>query len=127
MSCDVRSLLLRRRRPGQRAPLWAQRLKAQNLLATVRKYPSFPIVMETYRHAMADVFDMAALKGLLRDIGQLTSTLRSEMLSFNSTVDPARGEAQIQMTVRVSDFEHLNDLLSRLTALPNVTSARRTG
>ncbi|MEM9532007.1 MAG: bifunctional (p)ppGpp synthetase/guanosine-3',5'-bis(diphosphate) 3'-pyrophosphohydrolase [Pseudomonadota bacterium] len=66
-------------------------------------------------------------KGLLRDIGQLTSTLRSEMLSFNSNVDPARGEAEIHMTVRVSDFEHLNDLLSRLTALPNVTSARRTG
>ncbi len=64
----VRSLLLRRRRPGQRAPLWAQRLKAQNLLATVRKYPSFPIVMETYRHAMADVFDMAGFKELLRDI-----------------------------------------------------------
>ncbi len=64
----VRSLLLRRRRPGQRAPLWAQRLKAQNLLATVRKYPSFPIVMETYRHAMADVFDMAGFKSLMRDI-----------------------------------------------------------
>ena len=64
----VRSLLLRRRRPGQRAPLWAQRMKAQNLLATVQKYPSFPIVMETYRHAMADVFDMVSLKSLLRDI-----------------------------------------------------------
>ena len=64
----VRSLLLRRRRPGQRSPLWAQRLKAQNLLATVRQYPSFPIVMETYRHAMADVFDLPGLKSLLRDL-----------------------------------------------------------
>ena len=64
----VRSLLLRRRRPGQRSPLWAQRLKAQNLLATVRQYPSFPIVMETYRQAMADVFDLPGLKALLTDI-----------------------------------------------------------
>lgn len=64
----VRSLLLRRRRPGQRSPLWAQRLKAQNLLATVQRYPSFPIVMETYRQALADVFDLHALKQLLGDI-----------------------------------------------------------
>ncbi len=62
----VRSLLLRRRRPGQRSPLWAQRLKAQNLLATVRQYPSFPIVIETYRQCMADVFDLPALKEVLR-------------------------------------------------------------
>ncbi len=64
----VRSLLLRRRRPGQRSPLWAQRLKAQNLLATVRHYPNFPIVIETYRQAMADVFDLPGLKALLGDI-----------------------------------------------------------
>jgi ATP-dependent Lhr-like helicase len=61
----VRSLLLRRRRPGQRSPLWAQRLKAQNLLATVRRYPSFPVVVETYRQALADVFDLPGLKSLL--------------------------------------------------------------
>ena len=64
----VRSLLLRRRRPGQRSPLWAQRLKAQNLLATVRSYPDFPIVVETYRQALADVFDLDGLKSLLADI-----------------------------------------------------------
>lgn len=64
----VRSLLLRRNRPGKRSPLWAQRLKAQNLLATVRNYPSFPMVIETYRQAMADVFDLPGLKALLTDI-----------------------------------------------------------
>ncbi len=64
----VRSLLLRRRRPGQRSPLWAQRLKAQNLLATVQQYPSFPMVIETYRQALADVFDLEGFKGVLRDI-----------------------------------------------------------
>ena len=51
-----------------RQPLWAQRLKSQNLLAAVRRYPNFPIVLETYRQALADVFDIAALRELLRDI-----------------------------------------------------------
>jgi ATP-dependent Lhr-like helicase len=64
----VRSLLLRRQRPGKRSPLWAQRLKAQNLLATVRNYPNFPVVIETYRQAMADLFDLPGLKSLLGEI-----------------------------------------------------------
>ncbi len=64
----VRSLLLPRRRPDQRTPLWAQRLKSQNLLAAVRKYANFPIVLETYRQALSDVFDIAALRSLLVDI-----------------------------------------------------------
>ncbi len=64
----VRSLLLRRNRPGRRSPLWAQRLKAQNLLATVRQYPNFPIVIETYRQALADVFDLPGLRELLRAV-----------------------------------------------------------
>jgi len=61
----ARSLLLPRRRPQSRNPLWAQRLKSQNLLAAVRKYPSFPIVLETYRQALSDIFDIAALRDLL--------------------------------------------------------------
>jgi ATP-dependent Lhr-like helicase len=64
----VRSLLLPKRRPGQRNPLWAQRLKSQQLLAVVRRYPTFPIVLETYRQAMRDVFDLPALTELLRDV-----------------------------------------------------------
>ena len=64
----ARSLLLPRRRVDQRTPLWAQRLKAQNLLAAVRKYANFPMVLETYRQALRDIFDIAALRTLLRDI-----------------------------------------------------------
>ncbi|MEM6513817.1 MAG: DEAD/DEAH box helicase [Pseudomonadota bacterium] len=71
----VRSLLLRRRNPGQRSPLWAQRLKAQNLLATVRRYPNFPIVIETYRQALADTFDLPGLKTLLEDIRKRSITV----------------------------------------------------
>ena len=60
-----RALLIPRRRPGQRTPLWQQRLKAQNLLQVARRYGSFPIVLETYRECLQDVFDLPALRRLL--------------------------------------------------------------
>lgn len=63
-----RSLLLPRKRPGQRSPLWAQRLKAQNLLACALQFPNFPIVLETYRSCLQDVFDLPALKQILTKI-----------------------------------------------------------
>ncbi|MEX1025902.1 MAG: DEAD/DEAH box helicase [Planctomycetota bacterium] len=70
----VRSLLIPRRRPEQRNPLWAQRLKAKHLLSVVTQYPDFPIVLETYRHALADVFDLGALQELLNGLreGRIT-------------------------------------------------------
>jgi ATP-dependent Lhr-like helicase len=61
----ARALLLPRRHPNARAPLWAQRLRAQQLLAVALRYPSFPIVLETYRECLQDVFDLPALVGLL--------------------------------------------------------------
>lgn len=61
----VRSLLVTRRRPDQRNPLWVQRLKSRQLLATVRDHPTFPVVLETYRQALSDVFDLRALSELL--------------------------------------------------------------
>ena len=64
----ARALLIPRRRPGERTPLWQQRLKAQGLLQVARKYPSFPIVLETYRECLQDVFDLPALKRLLRGL-----------------------------------------------------------
>ena len=64
----ARALLLPRRRPGARTPLFAQRLRAQNLLAVARQYPAFPILLETYRACLQDVFDLPALAGLLRDV-----------------------------------------------------------
>ena len=63
-----RALLLPRRRAGQRTPLWAQRLKAQGLLAVAKQYPSFPIVLETYRACLKDHFDLPALQEVLRAI-----------------------------------------------------------
>ena len=61
----ARSLLIPRRRPGQRTPLWQQRLKAQSLLQVARRYGSFPVVLETYRECLQDVFDLPALRTLL--------------------------------------------------------------
>ncbi len=61
----ARSLLIPRRRPGQRTPLWQQRLKAQSLLQVARRYGSFPVVLETYRECLQDVFDLPALKTVL--------------------------------------------------------------
>src|SRR5579864_6866824 len=64
----ARALLIPRRRPGERSPLWQQRLKAQGLLQVARKYASFPIVLETYRECLQDVFDLPALKQLLHGL-----------------------------------------------------------
>ena len=63
-----RALLLPRRSPEGRAPLWQQRLRAQSLLAAVRQHPGFPIILETYRSCLQDTFDLPALKGLLQQI-----------------------------------------------------------
>ncbi len=63
-----RALLIPRRRPGQRTPLWQQRLKAQSLLQVARKYGSFPVILETYRECLQDVFDLPALKRLLQGV-----------------------------------------------------------
>jgi ATP-dependent Lhr-like helicase len=64
----ARALLIPRRRPGERTPLWQQRLKAQSLLQVARRYPAFPIVLETYRECLRDVFDLPSLKQLLQGL-----------------------------------------------------------
>lgn len=61
----ARALLLPRRRPGQRTPLWIQRQKAQQLMGVALRFPSFPIVLESYRECLRDIFDMPALRELL--------------------------------------------------------------
>ena len=66
--CAGRALLLPRRRPDQRTPLWQQRQRAADLLAVAAKYPTFPILLETSRECLQDVFDVPALREVL---GQL--------------------------------------------------------
>jgi ATP-dependent Lhr-like helicase len=64
----ARALLLPRRRAGQRAPLWQQRKRAADLLAVASRFGSFPIILETYRECLRDVFDVAALVETLRRV-----------------------------------------------------------
>ncbi|HLO36542.1 MAG TPA: hypothetical protein VK194_10685, partial [Candidatus Deferrimicrobium sp.] len=66
----ARALLLPRRRPGTRTPLWQQRQRAADLLAVASRYGSFPILVETYREVLSDVFDLAALRDVLGGIAR---------------------------------------------------------
>jgi ATP-dependent Lhr-like helicase len=64
----ARSLLLPKRRPGMRAPLWQQRKRAADLLAVASRYGSFPVLLETYRECLRDFFDIPALVGTLGEL-----------------------------------------------------------
>src|SRR2546422_10978261 len=62
----ARALLLPRRHPGRRSPLWAQRKRARDLLQVASRYGSFPLLLETYRECLRDVFDLPGLQETLR-------------------------------------------------------------
>ena len=64
--CAARSLLLPRRTPGRRSPLWQQRQRSAHLLSVAARYPDFPVVLETLRECVQDVYDLPALVDLLR-------------------------------------------------------------
>ena len=66
----ARALLLPRRRPGTRTPLWQQRQRSADLLAVASRYGSFPILVETYRECLSDVFDLPALKSVLAAVAR---------------------------------------------------------
>ncbi len=66
--CAARALLLPRRNPGKRAPLWQQRQRAEQLLDVARNYPSFPIILETVRECLQDVYDLPALQDVMRNL-----------------------------------------------------------
>ena len=66
--CAARALLLPRRRPDKRTPLWQQRQKAADLLSVAGNHPTFPILLEATRECLNDVFDVPALKQLLTEL-----------------------------------------------------------
>jgi ATP-dependent helicase Lhr and Lhr-like helicase len=111
---SARALLLPRTKPGQRAPLWLQRLRGRDLLQVARRHPDFPIVVETFRECLHDHLDVPRLQGLLADLhegrievktrrAEVPSPFASEMLfsftaafmyQFDQTdADPQRGRA----------------------------------
>ena len=66
----ARALLLPRNRPGKRTPLWQQRQRSKNLLSVVRRYPDFPILLETYRECLSDLFDLSGLVELMAEVAE---------------------------------------------------------
>ncbi|OKK05025.1 DEAD/DEAH box helicase [Streptomyces sp. CB03234] len=66
--CAARALLLPRRTPGKRTPLWQQRQRAAQLLQVASEFGSFPIVLEAVRECLQDVFDVPGLRELMGDI-----------------------------------------------------------
>ncbi|MFP5284051.1 MAG: ATP-dependent helicase, partial [Actinomycetes bacterium] len=82
--CAARSLLLPRRDPKARSPLWQQRMRSAQLLSVAARYPEFPVVLETMRECLTDVFD---LHGLLEVQRQLAA--RSMRLVEVETREPS--------------------------------------
>ncbi|WP_298507626.1 ATP-dependent helicase [uncultured Nocardioides sp.] len=82
--CAARALLLPRRDPGRRSPLWQQRQRSAALLEVASKYPSFPIVLEAVRECLQDVYDLPALVALMRAVEQ-----RSVQVTDVSTPAPS--------------------------------------
>jgi len=66
--CAARALLLPRRDPGRRSPLWQQRQRSAALLEVAARYPSFPIVLEAVRECLQDVYDLPGLVALMRRV-----------------------------------------------------------
>jgi ATP-dependent Lhr-like helicase len=70
--CAARALLLPRRDPRRRQPLWQQRQRAGQLLSVAADYDRFPVVLESMRECLQDVYDVAGLRSLMRDIAART-------------------------------------------------------
>ncbi len=73
--CAARALLLPRRDPKARTPLWQQRMRSAQLLVVAARYPEFPIVLETMRECLSDVFDLDGLLELQRRIADRSVSL----------------------------------------------------
>ncbi|HEV2086988.1 MAG TPA: DEAD/DEAH box helicase, partial [Cryptosporangiaceae bacterium] len=73
--CAARALLLPRRNPGKRTPLWQQRQRAAHLLGVASEFGSFPVILETMRECLQDVFDLPGLVGIARDLRSRTLRL----------------------------------------------------
>src|SRR5690606_29395826 len=68
--CAARSLLMPRLQPGKRMPLWQQRQRSAALLEVARNHPTFPVILETLREVLQDVYDLPALVRIARGIAE---------------------------------------------------------
>ncbi len=68
--CAARALLMPRMNPNRRSPLWQQRQRSAALLEVAKRHPTFPIILETLREVLQDVYDLPALLRIARGIGE---------------------------------------------------------
>ena len=101
--CAARALLLPRRNPGSRSPLWQQRQRAAQLLDVAREHPTFPILLETARECLQDVYDLPALTDLTKRIAGREVTLHEV------TTEKASPFAQTQLFGYVAAFLYEGD------------------
>ncbi|MFJ6280813.1 ATP-dependent helicase [Arthrobacter subterraneus] len=88
--CAARALLLPRHNPSKRSPLWQQRQRSAQLLDVARKFPTFPIILETVRECLQDVYDLPALKDIAAQIDRrelrIVETTTSQPSPFARTM-----------------------------------------
>ncbi|SFH56297.1 ATP-dependent helicase Lhr and Lhr-like helicase [Cryobacterium levicorallinum] len=101
--CAARALLLPRYKPGARSPLWQQRQKAAQLLDVARTFPTFPIILETLRECLQDVYDLPALGVLARQIAS------RELRLIEITTDTASPFASTLLFGYVAAFMYEGD------------------
>ncbi|MGD9695078.1 MAG: DEAD/DEAH box helicase [Thermoleophilia bacterium] len=89
----ARALLIPRRRPGSRTPLWQQRLKASSLLQVAQRFGSFPVILETYRECLNDWFDLPALRTVL---GRIASRELAVVEVETATASPFAGSLMFE-------------------------------
>lgn len=66
--CAARALLMPRTNPNRRSPLWQQRQRSAQLLEVARRHPTFPVILETLREVLQDVYDLPSLRKLATSI-----------------------------------------------------------
>ncbi|MBU2551726.1 MAG: DEAD/DEAH box helicase [Proteobacteria bacterium] len=101
--CAGRALLLARGRPGQRMPLWMSRLRSQRLMAAVRRYEDFPILLEAWRSCLQDEFDLEGLRRVLTELE--SGGIRWSAIETASPSPMARASAWRQ----VNEYMYMGD------------------
>ncbi|OFT36865.1 DEAD/DEAH box helicase [Corynebacterium sp. HMSC08A12] len=109
--CAARALLLPRRNPGKRQPLWQQRQRAAQLLDVAREHPEFPVMVETMRECVHDVYNLDFLKVLVANLGQ-----RDVRLAEVTTEAPSAFAESLLFTY-TSAFMYEGDSAERAAAL----------
>jgi ATP-dependent Lhr-like helicase len=117
--CAARALLLPRRHPGKRSPLWHQRQRAAQLLDVARRYPDFPIVLEAVRECLQDVYDVPALSALMKRI----AGRRVNLVEVETSIPSPFAAAQLFGYVGAFMYEGDSPLAERRAAALSLDTA----